>query len=340
MNQEYQHTEVVIIGAGPAGSVCANQLRKAGIDCVLVDFATFPREKVCGGGLTPKAYRLLGELMPDFKYEYRSVQRVRLQMGVKCLGEIMPTHELRIVNRKDFDYALLQRYLQQGGVFVQDSFSRFDEQADGRLLVTLRSGRQMLCKYLIAADGANSRVRKQLLGDYHGNVLFMEQYVEPQKDAIMGSVSNDFPNGYFYWFPSIGHDVVGFGDKLLASPVRFRKILRQFGVEETAFKGANIPVEVVQSGRDNIMLVGDAGGFANSLSYEGIYYAMATGYHASRAVIEHKPFSETNHDIFHRKRRERILTNIFYSRFGMIIVRISCALNLRLVRRIFDSGLG
>ena len=339
MNQEYQHTEVVIIGAGPAGSVCANQLRKAGVDCVLVDFATFPREKVCGGGLTPKAYRLLDNLMPDFKYEYRSVQRVRLQMGVEYLGEIMPTHELRIVNRKDFDYALLQRYLQQGGVFVQDSFSRFEEQADGQLLVTLRSGRQFVCKYLIAADGANSRVRKQLLGAYHGNVLFMEQVVEPQQDAVIGSVSNDFPNGYFYWFPSIGHDVVGFGDKH-TNAARFRKILLQFGVKETTIKGANIPVEVVQSGRDNIMLVGDAGGFANSLSYEGIYYAMATGYHASRAVIEQKPFGETNRDIFHRKRRERMLTSLFYSRLGMLIVRACFALSNRLVRRIFDSGLG
>ncbi|MBQ7514524.1 MAG: NAD(P)/FAD-dependent oxidoreductase [Prevotella sp.] len=339
MNQEYQHTEVVIIGAGPAGAMCANQLRKAGIDCVLVDFATFPREKVCGGGLTPKAYRLLGELMPDFTYEYRSVQRVSLQMGVEYLGEITPTHELRIVNRKDFDDALLQRYLQQGGVFIQDSFSRFEEQADGQLLVMLRSGRLLVCKYLIAADGANSRVRKQLLGDYHGNVLFMEQYVEPQQDAIMGSVSNDFPKGYFYRFPSIGHDVVGFGDKL-TNPARFRKMLQQFGIEETTIKGANIPVEVVQSDRDNIMLVGDAGGFANSLSYEGIYYALATGYHASQAVIEHKPFSETNRDIFRRKRRERLLTSLFYSRLGMIIVRTCFALSNRLVRRIFDSGLG
>ena len=339
MNQEYQHTEVVIIGAGPAGSVCANQLLKAGIDCVLVDFATFPREKVCGGGLTPKAYRLLEQLMPDFKYEYRSVQRIRLQMGIKYLGEVAPTRELRIVNRKDFDYALLQRYLQQGGVFIQDSFSRFEEQSDGKLMVTLSSGRQLLCNYLIAADGANSRVRKQLLGDYHGNVLFMEQYVEPQQDAIIGSVCRDFPNGYFYWFPSIGHDVVGFGDKQ-TNRTRFRKILSQFGVEETTIKGANIPVEVVQSGRDNIILVGDAGGFANSLSYEGIYYAMATGYHASRAVIEHRPFSETNRDIFHRKRRERILTTLFYSRLGMIIVRTCFAVSNRLVRRIIDSGLG
>ena len=59
-----KETDVVIIGAGPAGSVCGNLLKEAGVDCVLVDFQKFPRDKVCGGGLTPKAWHLLEEMMP------------------------------------------------------------------------------------------------------------------------------------------------------------------------------------------------------------------------------------------------------------------------------------
>ena len=70
MNAKTKETTVVIIGAGPAGSTCANLLKEAGVACVLVDFQQFPREKVCGGGLTPKAWHLLDNLMPDLNYNY------------------------------------------------------------------------------------------------------------------------------------------------------------------------------------------------------------------------------------------------------------------------------
>ena len=172
MNAKTKETTVVIIGAGPAGSTCANLLKEAGVACVLVDFQQFPREKVCGGGLTPRAWYLLEEMMPDLDYDYLPVTRQRLFVEGKMRCEMEPAEEQRNVSRRDFANRLLQRYLQSGGTFLQDSFSRFDEQEEGRILVTLRSGRQIGCRYLVAADGANSRVRKQLLGAYHGNFLF------------------------------------------------------------------------------------------------------------------------------------------------------------------------
>ena len=51
-----KHTDGLIVGAGPAGSVCGSLLKQAGVDCIMVDHATFPREKVCGGGMSVKAY--------------------------------------------------------------------------------------------------------------------------------------------------------------------------------------------------------------------------------------------------------------------------------------------
>ena len=68
-----KQVDVVIIGAGPAGSICGYLLQKAGKSCLLVDHATFPRDKLCGGGLTPKCWKLLDELIPGFKYEYNCV---------------------------------------------------------------------------------------------------------------------------------------------------------------------------------------------------------------------------------------------------------------------------
>ena len=77
MNKNQYNTRVVVAGAGPAGSVCAYLLLKAGVDVVLLDKAQFPRDKICGGGLTHKAYKLLSEIYPDFQYDYNGVRHIK-----------------------------------------------------------------------------------------------------------------------------------------------------------------------------------------------------------------------------------------------------------------------
>ena len=89
--------DVVIIGAGPAGSVCGYLLKKAGVNCVIVDYATFPREKICGGGLTPKAYELLQDVMPELHYDYQSVTHFKLMLDGEVLCEVDLAKALRRV---------------------------------------------------------------------------------------------------------------------------------------------------------------------------------------------------------------------------------------------------
>lgn len=332
-----ENTDTIVIGAGPAGSVCAYLLKKAGVDCVLVDFASFPRDKICGGGLTPKAYSLLAELMPDLQYEYRAIKKVKMGLDHKPISEIELPQEIRIVSRKDFDNALLQQYLNEGGTFIQDAFEKFELLDDGNIVVRLRSGREFQCKHLVGADGANSRVRRQLIGKYDGNVLILEQYIDSTNDAIEGVVSRKYDRGYYYLFPSVHCDIVGLGYKGITLQ-EFRNVLTLLGIKETQIKGANISVEETDSGLENVTLIGDAGGFPNKLSYEGLYYAIATGRNASDAISKGKPFKETNCDIFKRKRKERFLSNLFYGRIGMFLVRHFSS-NTYLVRKIFVAGL-
>ncbi len=334
---DMESVDTVIIGAGPAGTVCAYLLRKAGIKCALVDFASFPRDKICGGGLTPKAYSLLADIMPEIKYEYRSIKRIKMGLDHRPINEIVLPQEIRIVSRKDFDYKLLQQYLNTGGLFIQDAFGKFEQQDDGHIIVSLKSGRQLMCKHLVGADGANSRVRRQITGKYNGNILIFEQYIDSASDAIEGVVSLKYKRGYYYLFPSVHCDIVGLRAEDM-TPQRFRDVLTMLNIKETQVKGANISVHEVDSNMDNVMLIGDAGGFANKLSYEGLYYAIATGRNASEAIVKGKSFRDTNYDIIRRKKKERLLANIFYSRLGMFLIR-HCSSNTRLVRKIFVAGL-
>ena len=190
--------EVLIIGAGPAGSVCGSLLIKNGVECAIVDHATFPRDKVCGGGLTVKAWRLLDMLLPGIKYDYRPIYRMRCQFENDPVCEFRSEFEIRMTRRDEFDNTLVEYYKQLGGELIKGSFARFEQEADGRILVTLKSGEQFSCRYLVAADGANSLIRRQMHGVPKLHALFLEQYNEGETDDdVFVHFSNNYKPGVF-----------------------------------------------------------------------------------------------------------------------------------------------
>ena len=333
--------DVIIIGAGPAGGVCGYLLKKAGVNCTIVDYATFPREKVCGGGLTPKAYELLEKLMPHLQYDYESVKHFRLMMENKTLCEVDLAKELRMVHRKDFDYALLKQFLAVGGNLVKGAFSYFKEQADGKILVALKSGEQLTCDYLIGADGANSQVRKQLTGKRPNNSLWMERYVKKGPNEFIFEFSHQYKKGYSFSFPSINWDITGIGG-LYESLEDLRLHQNHYpnreevSTNDSPMQGAFISVDTVESGKSHIILIGDAGGFANKLTYEGLDYAIVTGRNAYNGIMDGTGFAVAHRDIFRKKRKEVWMTRLFYSRFGLWLMKKG-AHSPNLIKRIFEK---
>lgn len=334
--------KAVIIGAGPAGSVCGYLLKKAGVDCVIVDYATFPREKICGGGLTPKAYELLHELMPDLHYDYQGVKHFRLMLEGKTLCEVDIAKELRMVRRKEFDNELLNQFLALGGELIKGAFSKYEELSDGKIKVTLKSGEELICDYLVGADGANSQVRKQLTGRRFSNSLWMEQYVEKGPNEFVFGFSNRYKRGYYFSFPNLDWDVVGMGglytslDDLRTHQIQ-NTIREEVSKNDSALRGAFISVDTVESGRNHVILIGDAGGFANKLTYEGLYYAIATGRNAFKAIAEDTDFAIANREIFQKKRKEIWMTRLFYSRFGLWLMKIG-AHSPKLIKKAFEMN--
>lgn len=304
--------DVLVIGAGPAGSVCAYLLHKAGISCLLVDHATFPRDKLCGGGLTPKCWKLLDELIPGLQYEYNSIRRIRLTVEERHRCDFETGIELRLVKRKEFDNQLLELYKSVGGEFMQGAFLRYDEQDDG-LVVTLKSGEQVACRYLVGADGSTSSVRHFLAGNHDNGFLILEQYVKKSPDnAIEVGMSKHYDvRGYYYRFPNSEFDAIGYGDES-ATPKKFREILKQKNIPETKLLGCYIYLRNDYPIHDRVILIGDAGGFANRVTSEGIKAAFETARNAAEAIISGRPFREVNAAMFEKMRKEERFAQFFY----------------------------
>ena len=304
--------DVVIIGAGPAGSVCGYLLKKAGLECVLVDHATFPRDKLCGGGLTPKCWKLLDELIPGIEYEYNSIRKLRLTVDEKHVCDFTTAIELRLVKRKEFDNQLLELYKSIGGEFVKGSFGSYEEQADG-LTVTLKSGEQIACRYLVGADGSASTVRHFLSGSRDNGMLILEQYEpkSPENRIEIGMSTKYDIRGYYYRFPNSEFDAVGYQDDS-ATPQKFREVLRQKQIAETQLRGCHMYLSNDYPINDRVILIGDAGGFANRVTSEGIKAAFETARNAAEAITTGRPFREVNAGMFAKMQKEERFAQFFF----------------------------
>lgn len=334
--------DVLIVGAGPAGTVCGSLLKQAGVECAIVDHATFPRDKVCGGGLTVKAWRLLDMLLPGIQYDYRPINRMRVQFEKDPVCEFYAESPIRMTRRKDFDQSLLQYYLQAGGELIKGSFARFKQESDKRILVTLKSGEQFSCRYLVAADGANSLIRRQMHGAPKSHALFLEQYVEGElSDDVFVHFSEKYKPGCFYKFSSQGRDIWGFvsldtNEDFQRHSEKFIQTLKEFNVPIGRLRGAYIPLNTVESTVDNVILIGDAGGFPNKLTGEGLYDAFKTAYNAKQAIVENRPFSETNHEVFVKMKNQEKVYNFFFSKYGYKLIRWAMRYP-RVCKALFDA---
>jgi len=304
--------------------MCGYLLQQAGIACILIDRATFPRDKLCGGGLPPKCWTLLDELIPGFKYEYNSVRKFKIitEKTLSCQFEV--GKELRIVQRKVFDNLLLNNYIDAGGCFQQDAFVRYEER-NGEIVVTLRSGEQIACTYLIGADGSNSLVRRQLKGCRDKGLLVMEQYVEssPDNTIELELLRNLDGRGYYYRFPNGAFDVVGYGDNSITLD-RFRQLLHRMNIPETHIRGCYLYTDNDYPLNDHVILIGDAGGFVNRITFEGIRTGFITARNAAEAVKSGRPFREVNAPVFKKMKKQDVCSRIFFHPVSLWLMEQCC----------------
>ena len=316
--------DVVIVGAGPAGSALAYYLATAGIDVLVLEKASFPREKVCGDGLTPRAVKALtGMGVPidenDGWLRNRGLRIIggggRIELDWPDLSSY-PGYGL-VRTRTDFDQ-ILARHAQKAGARLLEGVNVTGPVLDdrtGRITgVTAKDGRQFRGRLVVAADGNSSRLSVAMglhkrddrpLGvavrTYYTSPRHDDNYLEAWLDLWDG---NSLLPGYGWIFgmgdgtSNVGLGLLntskGFGD------IDYRDLLRrwlaampaEWGFSEEnrtqPVRGAALPMGFNRTPHytRGLLLVGDAGGMVNPFNGEGIGYALESGEIAARVIAQ------------------------------------------------------
>jgi len=313
--------DVVVVGAGPAGAAAAIALARAGRDVVVVDKARFPRDKICGDGLTAGALRLLEGLGldPGAVPSWQRVDDVVVR-GPSGHEVTFPLPHDRgtyaaVARRTDLDAALVERARAEGAKVLDGHACTGVVEADGEVTATVDGVGDVSAAFLVAADGMWSPVRKHLglatpgyRGEWHAFRQYFTDVGPRAASELIVWFEPDLLPGYAWSFPLPGNRAnVGFGiqrggkvgrvqdmaaiwPELLARP-HVRAVLGEAARPESPHRAWPIPARIdaaVLTGR-RTMFVGDAATATDPMTGEGIGQALLTGLLAADAVLEHGP---------------------------------------------------
>ena len=283
--------DVIVVGTGPAGSVLAYLLAKRGLDVLILERATLPRYKTCGGGVTWKAMQNL-PFDASAVFEQKAVGGVVTYAGQQLLKVEVGWPVAWLVMRDRFDHYLVQQAVQVGARLVEGiSVLNVEERAD-RVVVTTTQG-ELQAQLLAGADGVNSIVAQSvgLLPDREvGVAVEAELAVSPASLDAQGAYATfDFgalPGGYGWIFPKRYHLSVGIFKALPGKASGLKRSLEKFIASEAVLldprilhlQGHQIPLggreQTLHKGR--VLLVGDAANLADPWMGEGISYAVVS----------------------------------------------------------------
>ncbi|MEI6682615.1 MAG: geranylgeranyl reductase family protein [Bacteroidota bacterium] len=316
--------DVIVAGAGPAGSMAAYTLARQGISVLILEKAQFPRYKVCGAGLT---HKILAEIPFDVSPVFEtSIHNIVFSSGFKEVFKRTSAEPMLYCTMRDkFDHFLLRKAIEAGAKILYDvKVTGVKQERDVAIVET--NTRSFSSRIIIGADGASGIVARSAgLRNHIMQGLAWEAEVTADP-AIVRAYSQTvfldwgaFPGGYGWVFPKQDHFSIGVGGpaSLTKGMMNYYEGLIAYladgpwlsgsgsSAPNTASGGRNraysirvletlsmkawpIPVRVEKSMFHNgrVMVAGDAAGLTDPLTGEGIYYAVRSGKLAAEVSLK------------------------------------------------------
>jgi geranylgeranyl reductase family protein len=339
--------DVVIVGAGPAGSTAAKFLSEKGLRTLLLEKTKFPRDKPCGGGLQMR-------ILQRFKYleennlidSYSSVMQIH-SSSMKHHIDFQHSKPLQaMVLRKTFDEGLVNIAARSGAVLQCGKAVMNIINEKEKIRVSLSDGTIVESRIVIGADGTWSIIAKKIgvnqdynhigvcvnteypLGHetihyFYGDERVVHIHLQPHGLA-----------GYGWVFPKkecVNIGVVEFRQAINPSTqkknlqVSYAQYLQTLKKQHLAPK--NLPVWITRGGTfptcpakkltaDHVLLCGDAGGLVNPMTGEGIFYAMCSGEIAAKTA--NKSLENNKTDAYSLGRYQRKWNHEFHGDFSLL----------------------
>lgn len=321
--------EVICVGAGPSGSLCAYLLAKAGINVALIEKKLFPRIKPCGGGLSEKACKLIAGIVDLNKIRGRRISGSYLCFKNEHLCHVSQNIESYSIQRDNFDSALLNAAKDQGCDIYMPAEAKHVQENASKVTVTLKDGSQIESEFLIIADGITGRLCKQIgYSGRHEWTMALEVDVFPKTfpKEFSDNTLFDFgiiEKGYGWIFPK--DDRINMGTYYYNSPRINRRQIKALELFVREFQWANdgkigkikgypLPYKIDYPvfNTERTLLVGDATGSAENLCGQGLYYGFLSSKLAAETLIE--SFNNGSLDSYTRKLKSKVLSQIRFSR--------------------------
>ncbi len=284
---------VIVVGAGPAGLSCALHLKKLGVDDVLVvERASFPRDKCCAGyvtGKTIEAYRALGldpaadcgySLIDDFRLIHKG--RFRLKIENRFL------YTNRRIDRVELDDAFFRTAKARGVAIREDAAVTAHDPA--ARTVTLKDGTVLRYEAIVFADGAagfGSRYRTK-----KGRNIAMQLIVPTDRPDSIEIHFGVAPAGYGWVSTYRGVTNIGLTD-VYREDADYRALFREYmdrcGIDADIelLRGTFTPIGVGRAVLPGgTYLAGDALGACDPMTLSGLRYGLASGERAAKAIAE------------------------------------------------------
>lgn len=320
MTQSVTHFDVIIVGAGPAGTACALALKDSGLNILMLDKHSFPRDKICGDAVGGRSIKNLEKFSPELVEELRSLGTKELNTTTRIfIYDKQPfnlywKNEAYCIKRYDFDALLFKHAMKINKTLTFKGDFKVDDviKQQGKVVVgNKKSDTYYSANIVVAADGSQSFLAKQLIDlklDPNNFSAAVRAYFSNVEGVLPNQTEAHFIKesmpGYFWIFP-VGNNVANVGYGMLSNEISRRKInlkqsftqiISQHPQLKKRFENATIESDIegfglalgsrkVEVYGDNFLLVGDAASLIDPKAGDGISNAIDSGIISANAII-------------------------------------------------------